>query len=49
MDLLAEKIVNDGLLWSISYKVVGYENDSILLMNVSGDVTPLLEKQEIAV
>lgn len=42
LDIISEQLVG-GSLWSIGYSIVGHQDSETLLLQVRGEVTPLLE------
>ena len=46
LDLISESLVGSDLLMDIVYKVVGVVNDDMILLQVSGDVSSILEDYE---
>jgi hypothetical protein len=46
LDILAEALIGSHQLYDIQYSVVGHQDENIILIKVSGDVSQFLEENE---
>lgn len=46
LDVLSESLTGSPLLMDISYKVVGFEDGDILIIEVIGDVSNILDTED---
>lgn len=46
LDIISEELVGSDLLMDVNYSVVGLEDNDMLILKVSGDVSSIIDEEE---